>query len=362
MKPPAADTDKPTATSADENKHVAAPITRHAANMLGIDYRAAAAGLPYRQPIIDAHIHINDVAHAKVLIEVAQWFGIDSFWSQSAPELIDPLRDTFGDRFIFVAGPNYAAKEKDETFTTDWLHRLEVYRSKGARLAKFWAAPRGLDFHPTFRLDDPTRLHAMKRACELGYMLMFHVADPDTWFATKYRDTTKYGSKAEHYRRLENVLAQFSDTPVLLAHLAGHPEDLDHLQQLLDNHPNVYLDTSATKWMVRELSKHEPEKFSAFLRRNPLRVLFGSDIVVNAKDDPATVHDLYASRYWALRTLLETDYRGSSPIVDPDLHAVNPTLPTDSTASMNGMTLPTDLLDMLYHHAPLHFLSLQRSG
>ncbi len=337
-------------------------VTRHAANMLGIDYRTAAAGLPYRKPIIDAHIHINDIAHAKVLIEVARWFGIDSFWSQSAPELIDPLRDAFGDRFVFVAGPNYAAKEKDETFTTDWLHRLDVYRSKGARLAKFWAAPRGHDFHPSFWLDHPTRITAMKKARDLGYLLMFHVADPDTWFATKYRDSAKYGSKAEHYQRLENVLAQFSDTPVLVAHMAGHPEDLEHLQQLLDAHPNIYLDTSATKWMVRELSKHSPQRFIDFLRRNPLRVLFGSDIVVNPKDDPTTVHDLYASRYWALRTLLETDYQGASPIVDPDLHEVNPAMPKESTATLAGMTLPTDLLDMLYHYAPLNFLSLQSPG
>ena len=329
---------------------------RHAANMLGLDYRALAGTLPWKQPIVDAHIHINDLAHARVLCEVAGWFGIERFWSQSPLELIDPLRQTLGNRFVFVAGPNYAAKEKDETFTTDWLRRLELYRGKGARLAKVWAAPRGLDYHPSFRLDDPTRLHAMKVAVDLGYTLMFHVADPDTWFVTRYRDRAKYGTKAEHYDRLEKVLAMFPHVPVLLAHMAGHPEDLQHLQHLLDRYPQIVLDTSATKWMVRELSKHTPQAFAALLRRNPHRILFGSDIVVNAKDDPATVHDLYASRYWALRTLLETDYAGPSPIVDPDLHEVDATLPPDSTATLRGMQLPVDLLTGLYQQAASRFL------
>lgn len=332
-------------------------LSFHPANMLGLDYRALASSFPWKKPIIDAHIHINDLAHAKVLNEVAQWFGVEQFWSQSPLELLEPLQEVLGDRLVFVANPNYAAKEKDETFTTDWLYRLEAYRKKGARLAKFWAAPRGLEFHPSFRLDDPTRLHAMKVARDLGYLLMFHVADPDTWFATKYRDSAKYGSKAEHYQRLDYVLSLFPDTPVLLAHMAGHPEDLHHLQQLLDRYPHIVLDTSATKWMVRELSKHTPGDFSSFVRRNPHRVLFGTDIVVNPKDEAATVVDLYASRYWALRTLLETDYQGPSPIVDPDLQEVDPSLPKDSTATLRGMKLPADLLDLLYQQAPRRFLS-----
>ena len=34
--------------------------------------------------------------------------------------------------------------------------------------------------------------------------------------------------------------------------------------------------------------------------------------------------DLYASRYWALRTLWESDYDAESPIADPDLKMIDP--------------------------------------
>ena len=46
--------------------------------------------------------------------------------------------------------------------------------------------------------------------------------------------------------------------------------------------------------------------------------------------------DLFASRYWALRTLLETSYDGPSPIVDPDLPLVDPSLPATATAHLRG--------------------------
>jgi hypothetical protein len=146
--------------------------------------------------------------------------------------------------------------------------------------------------------------------------------------------------------------------------MGGHPEDLDHLQGLFDRHPNLHLDCSATKWMVRELSKH-PGEFAAFCRRNPGRVLFGSD---NVADAATMSFDLLASRYWALRVLLETDYHGSSPIEDPDLlHAVSgqPTqMPADAqhpTATIHGARLDPTTLASIYHRAAQAVMPLSAS-
>ena len=98
--------------------------------------------------------------------------------------------------------------------------------------------------------------------------------------------------------------------------LAAWPEDLEFLSNLLDTHTNLSLDTSATKWMVRELSKHSREDLIAFLTRYSGRILFGSDIVttdqhLGDEDGPrgmghlasaeSEAFALYASRYWALR-------------------------------------------------------------
>jgi predicted TIM-barrel fold metal-dependent hydrolase len=291
------------------------PTPPHPANRLGLDYRLEAARLPWSGPIWDVHTHLEDVPAARRFFEAAEWFGVERVWSMTQLEQVDAIREVFGQRVRFIAVPNYDASEDPRTFTTDWLRRIERFAEKGCRVCKFWAAPRGVDYSPELRLDSPIRREAMRLARSLGMAFMVHVGDPDIWFASKYRDARRYGTKAQHQAVLERVLDDFGDVPFIAAHLAGDPEHLDRVQGLLDRHRNLYLDTSATKWMVRELSK-KPEEFRGFCQRNAGRVVFGSDIVAEAAD---LSFDLFASRYWALRTLLETDYDSPSPIDDPDL-------------------------------------------
>ncbi len=316
-------------------------------NRLGIAYRQEAARLPWTGRIWDAHVHLHDVEAARLFFEVADLFGIERVWSMSPLQHVDEIKDQFGDRVRFIAVPNYKAHSQPGTFTTDWLKRIEGFAAKGVRVCKFWAAPRGRDIHPSLRLDSPTRLEAMHLAKSLGMKFMIHIADPDTWFATHYRDHRRYGRKAEHHKTFERLLDEHHDVTWIAAHLAGDPEHLDRLQDLLDRHPNLYMDTAATKWMVRELSKH-PDCFRAFCQRNPGRIIFGSDIVA---DSDNISFDLLASRYWALRTLLETDYDGPSPIEDPDLRLVDPSLSAGAAPTLRGVRLDPATLATVYHGA-----------
>jgi hypothetical protein len=125
--------------------------------------------------------------------------------------------------------------------------------------------------------------------------------------------------------------------------------------------------------MVRELSRHPRQRLVDFLARHRGRVLFGSDIVTTddhlapAPDKtemaakasaPEDAFDLYASRYWALRTLWESDHDGPSPIADPDLALVHPDRhgPMDAPR-LRGKRLPGDLLRSLYRDAAVAFES-----
>ncbi len=321
------------------------------ANRLGLDYRAEAGKLPWTGEIYDVHLHLNDIESARLFFEVADLFNVTRVWTMTPLEQVDALQAEFGSRTQFIAVPNFRDREREDTFTTDFLHRMERFREKGSRIVKLWSAPRGRDFSPHLLLDAPIRHEAIKLAQSLGMAIMAHVADPDTWFATKYADATIYGSKASHHEALERMLEQYHEVPWLVAHMGGHPEDLDHLQELLNKFPHLHLDTSATKWMVRELSKH-PQRLKEFIEANPGRILFGTDIVTN-KDNMD--FDLYASRFWALRTLMETDYVGLSPIVDPDLHMVDPTLPEKSVADLRGAAIDPAALHTLYVDAAQQF-------
>lgn len=348
------------------------------ANRFGLDYVAEAQRLgPPVVPVTDVHAHIGGTEAARLYRKAAEAFGIGLTYSMTHLDEIAGVREVLGDRVRFIAVPDHREQDKRFHLGRGYLKRLEAYHAHGVRIAKFWASPRATEYaiemgDPSFlRLDAPVRMEAMQLASDLGMYFMVHIADPDTWFATRFRDADVFGTKREQYPVLEKLLDQF-EQPWIAAHMGGWPEDLEFLAELLERHPNLYLDTSATKWMVRELSKHSRDELVDFYDRFRGRVLFGSDIVttdehLSASDDehemkqkassPQEAFDLYASRYWALRTLFETEYDGESPIADPDLAMIDPDRHTDMDAPpLRGKALPDDLLREIYHDAAARLL------
>ncbi len=359
--------DKPTAP-------VAGKGARTPANRFGFDYaeEAARMGAPVC-PIIDAHAHINGERASAIWKRAADAFGVVRVYSQTQLAEASKVRGVLGDSVEFIAIPEYMSEDRERSFTTGFVQNLDVWAGDfGARCVKLWAAPRMFDVAKDFAdpyavaaIDGAWRRKVADRAVELGMMLMAHIADPDTWFATKYADASVYGTKDEHYDRLERMLESYN-VPWLIAHMLGSPEDLGRVATLMDRYPKIVLDTSATKWMVRELSKHDRESFVAFFKRFEGRILFGSDIVTSDEhlrpSDPDTprfgvqlassdeeAFDLYASRYWALRTMFETDYTGESNIADPDLAMVAPDrFDAMSAPPLVGRSLPREMLGVLY--------------
>ncbi len=349
-------------------------------NLRDFDYRAEAARMgPPCVAIIDAHAHVGGLKAAVILREAMKLYGISHIVSMtSAIEQIDAMREIFDGQIDFIAVPNWRESDRREAHGRGYSARIGEFHAKGARIAKFWAAPRGIDIghevgDPTLmRLDNPVRLEAMQTAFDLGMTFMVHVADPNTWFETRYADSSRYGTKASHYEPLEIALDRFP-TRWIAAHMGGWPEDLNFLTGLLTRHPNLVLDTSATKWIVREISRHDARDVRAFFSRFSGRLLFGSDIVTSdehlnasttAHEMDAKAHsnesafDLYASRYWALRTLWESNWEGASPIVDPDLAMVDPVrFGARDSAHLRGVALPDSTLCTFYRDAALAVLA-----
>lgn len=342
---------------------------QNSSNLLNINYRNAASSFrKFTKHIIDCHTHVHGSRASKLFGEIATAYGIGTVYSMTLLEDVEVVQSRLPEMIRFISIPNFAGKDRLTEFGEAYIERLAVYKTYGAKVAKFWNAPRIYDAAPEpfasspFLLNSPARLKVMERAVELGMIFMVHAGDPDTWFKTKYIDSKKYGTKPEQYGPLEDVLERFK-VPTIAAHMGGNPENLDFLSKLLEKHSNLYLDISATKWMVRELSKHSRQDFVGFLSRWKERILFGSDIVTSeahlsneastemaAKaSSESEAYDLYASRYWALRTLLETDYDGQSPIADPDLQLVEPEKfgPNDAPR-LRGFDVPDEILEYIY--------------
>jgi Amidohydrolase len=290
-------------------------------------------------PIVDVHTHMTEPATNHELVDAARRYGVARLVA------IVPLDDglalerRYPDEIAIAAralvqqpaeSPARAADSRPiEERTLEMIPRAAA---NGVRLIKFWFAPRIRD-RLNFLFDSPRLDRVFDAIAAHGLGILVHVSDPDRWFERKY-DPAKYGRKADQYPMLERRLAQYPTVPFIAAHMGGDPEHLDHLADLLIRYPNLYLDTSATKWIVRELGRQQ-EAARTFFRRWADRVCFGTDQVVLREPDPVR----YLVRYWVHQMFWETDLVCPSPIPDPD---------ADGTPMLRGLNLPADVLEQMY--------------
>ncbi len=334
-------------------------------NVTGQDY-ADRRHLRYAAPpIIDIHAHVMltrpgdppsgpplgtgpgaSADQAVTMLDVAADFGIGLTVAMSPADDIPVLRARLGDRLRF----NGMLNKKTADEPDDVAYRLlDQFLQQGVQIIKFWAAPRGRE--RGLIVDAPWRIECARRAVAAGIRLfMVHVSDPDVWFRGMYADAAKYGTKPDQYVGLERMLQLFPEAIWIGAHMGGDPEHPDHLEALFEKYPNFCVDTSATKWQVREVSPRA-DAIRALVCRHPTRFLFGVDLVT--RHHLAREH--YVSRYWCERTLWESEWQGRSPIADPD-YAAAPGEPP--TPLLRGVGLPADVLEQVYHHNARRLLGL----
>jgi amidohydrolase family protein len=283
---------------------------------------------------------------AELMFDVAGEFNVHQIVTMCPAEDVEPLRERFGDQLAFNAMIN--KKTADES--DDVAYRaLERFLELGIKIVKLWSAPRGRE--RGLFVDAPWRIEAVRRARSAGVRLaMVHVADPDAWFRTVYTDAAKFGTKPDQYVGLERMMNLFPDLIWIGAHMGGDSEHPDHLQALLEEYPQFYIDTSATKWQVREVSPRA-DAHRDLLTRYADRFLFGTDLV--------TRHHLerehYVSRYWCQRTLWESMWSGPSPIADGDW---TPPPGGPATPMLRGVGLPDDVLRLVYFENARRLLNL----
>ncbi len=137
--------------------------------------------------------------------------------------------------------------------------------------------------------DDPRFDPVWQRAGELGIPVLWHCADPIAFFQPadernerweelyRHPDWSFHGADfPTHTELIEaqlRVFARHPETTFVAAHMANLPEDLSRLGDLLDRHPNMYVETSAR---LAELGR-QPYTARDFFIRYADRILFGTD-------------------------------------------------------------------------------------
>jgi predicted TIM-barrel fold metal-dependent hydrolase len=294
-------------------------------------------------PVLDVHTHTGR-KQVEELVAAARIYGVRKILGISPLDDGLRLRERFPDELLVATTLLWDHRSDPGEFARENLALLARAAAHDARVVKLWFGPRIYPRYEGLHLDAPLLDPIFDAIATHHLNALVHVADPDLWFAKKYGDATTYGTKADQYPQLETRLAQYPSVRFLAAHMGGHPEDLGHLSRLLDRYPNLSLDTSATRWIVRELGR-QPEAVRTFAAAYADRLLFGTDQVVLDEPEP----ERYTIRYWTHQMFWETDLVCDLPIDDPDV---------EGTPVLRGVNLPPDILRKIYWENAIRWLGL----
>lgn len=297
----------------------------------------------YSEKKWDAHVHLYKIEDIADFVKYAEEYNVRKF-TAIVREDWKVYEKEFPNRFA------YARFIMSQNFFTGDLQKIlddiqQIY-DDGYTIAKFWYAPRWRKYIEDqykvqvkdFRIDNPELAPVFSKIEDLGLKLIFHIADPDIFYETIYQPESYYGTKKQHLRELENILARHPNLQIQVAHMAGQPEHLDNLAKWLDKYPNLYVDTSSAKWMAREFS-YNPEDARKFFIDYQDRIFFGTDIV-SGRTDREPIPGYYYLRYLSLLALLETDVRNLPlPLEDPE---------NNNKTVINGLDLPMKVLRKIY--------------
>ncbi|MFW9963234.1 MAG: amidohydrolase family protein [Candidatus Sifarchaeia archaeon] len=222
------------------------------------------------------------------------------------------------------------------------LKEITSLREEGYHMAKMQSAPimrsRASAEPDKLRMDEDEMARMFNALKDEKIPFLLHLSDPDTYYSTRYTDTSIYSSKERDLDELEGVLRRHNSLKFQLAHFGSQPEihRLDNLARWFDTYPNFNIDTSSARWVSRELSK-DPKRAREFFMKYQDRIVFGTDCVTWRPE-----RDYYEGRYLALRLLLETAVeRRPLPFTDSD------TINSGGTY-INGLDLPMSVLQKIY--------------
>ncbi len=294
----------------------------------------------YTGPIIDAHTHIRTIKDITKMISIEDDFGVTKqIGIVHNEEGFQAAKKQYPDRFIYA---KYLSLSDIAQYNVEpVLDEISKLQDQGYSLAKSWFGPRWrdhIDVPKDFRINNPIITLIFHALEDNGIPLIIHVADPDTYYASRYQDSEKYGTKDEHLNQLEDVLSRHRKLQFQIPHFGSQPEihRLQDLSRWMNRFPNVVVDTASSRWMARELSK-DTKKARDFILKYSDRVLFGTDLSSGRGD-----RDYFSGRYLAQRILWETNERDTPlPFTDADTNDTGGTI-------INGLDLPLSVLEKLY--------------
>ncbi len=302
--------------------------------------------------VIDVHSHVNDAARidehmppARV-IEVMNATNVKTIviltgmWGDKLQGVIDEMVKPYPGRFMVFTQLDWSRID-DPDFGNEMVALLRDSVSRGARglklLKDFGLGVRDKN-GKLIAIDDPRFDPVWDECGRLGIPVFIHTGDPEAFFLPVDATNERYEELIDHpdwsfygrdYPSLQSLLearnrvfARHPHTNFVSLHM-GWPENLDWVQSMLDQFPNVMVEFGARE---AELGR-QPRRTRELFLKDPDRVMFGTD------------NDVTEGLYRNIFRWLETgdeyfDYWDA---------------PGQGRFKISGLALPDDVLEKIYH-------------
>jgi uncharacterized protein len=305
-----------------------------------------------RFPVIDMHQHVNDAMRIEDRVPPAELLKrmdelnvrtiviLTGMWGDKLQGVIDEMVKPYPGRFIVFTQIDWSRID-DPNFAQNTIQQIDDSVRRGARGLKILK-----DFGLGVReksgkllaIDDP-RLDPIWEECgRLGIPISIHSGDPEAFFHPIDGKNERYEELIEHpdwsfygseYPGLESLLearnrvfARHPNTIFVSLHM-GWPENLDWVEQMLKQHPNVYAEFGAREAELGRQPRRARKLFIDFQDR----IMFGTD------NGPEL--EMYRNNFRWLETADESfDYWGATG---------------QGRWTISGLDLPDPVLKKVYH-------------
>jgi predicted TIM-barrel fold metal-dependent hydrolase len=257
-------------------------------------------------PVIDAHNHLAPNNHVGVTTTVEELLAkMEEFNIRMIVDLDGKLgeegerqlrmSEAYPHKFVTFVRVDFSKLEEPD-FASQINKRINEYVRRGAGGIKF-LKELGLNVKDSFgkyiKPCDPRLTPIWEAAAKHNIPVLIHIGDPMAFFDPIDETNERYEELIAHpdwsfadprfYRFNEliesgmNLLRKNPQTRFIIPHVGGVAEDLARVGKMLDEFPNMYIDTAER---IAELGR-QPYTARDFLIKYQDRVLYGTDLVPN---------------------------------------------------------------------------------
>lgn len=266
---------------------------------------ARRASTPRRRRIVDAHVHVapTEIGRLNGIMDevgIAWAVNLSGHWPGGPLEAQLDAAKRSG-RLVVACNLPWFAASKLPNFPELSVQLLRQAKSLGARGLKIEKAlglrARKMD-GSLLAVDDPWLDPIWNAAGDLGLPVIIHTGDPKAFWLPVDEKNERFEELSAHpswsysgereipsfeqlLKALMAVVARHPSTTFVAVHFGNNSEDPFWVDEMLDAHPNLYVDIAAR---IVELGRHDPERLRKVFIEHSRRILFGTDLGVSPEN------------------------------------------------------------------------------